>query len=622
MNQLRPAGHHLVAGIVVAAQLFWASSALGAVVKKVTLGDSRSVGHGYGASMTQLKIETDGPVVYQDFILSNPDRLVIDCLESTSLAPPVLDLGGESALVRSVTTSQWNGEEGESVVRLVCELATRCSYSIAERPTGLLVIIDGGKSAADGLGYDEDRMAALEIFPVAENVRERPIENALASPLVANPAEYPENQPLFVIKPKEEAQHYNARAYGPEVLGGGQRLGGRPGSLDPNAKKVSLDVQRASVQTVLRTLAELSGRNIVSNQDVSGEVTVRVNEIPWPQALDIVLLTQGLGFTDEEGILRIASLDELRKEQLEQQTAARKAEELMPLETRVIRLGFAKAEEVKPSIVELLTQRGHAEVDERTNSIVVTDITERVSMAGALITQLDTRTPQVEIESKLVDLDVSESSDLGIDWTFVVTQDGSGDLNRPQSFHSINPIGGPAGELRVGAIKEDWTVDAIMQALAESRDANIISNPRITTVNNREASIMVGQEIPLVVQDEAFNTVIQLKQIGIKLSVRPHINSDGQIELDVHPEVSDLASQATVQGGIIINTSEADTRVLVDNGETAVIGGLIRENEATQIRGIPLLKDIPALGWLFRSESKVQQKRELLIFITPRIVDA
>ncbi len=244
-------------------------------------------------------------------------------------------------------------------------------------------------------------------------------------------------------------------------------------------------------------------------------------------------------------------------------------------------------------------------------------------MAQSLVTQLDTRTAQVEIESKLVDVDVSDSRDIGIDWTLRLTADGGADdLNRDQVAISRNPIANPAGILDVGTIQDNWTLDMVLQALAEERDANIISNPRITTVDNREASILVGQEVPLMVQDEAFNTVIQLKQIGIKLTVRPHINSDRQIELDVHPEVSDLSSQATVAGGIIINTSEADTRVLVNDGQTAVIGGLIRENEATRVRGIPVLKDIPGLGWLFSSSSKVKQKRELIIFITPRIVGA
>jgi type IV pilus secretin PilQ/predicted competence protein len=670
MNQRSLAGQSLLPGILLATLLFMAASAMGAVVKSVTLEER--------GGATQLNVEADGPVTFQDFMLSNPDRLVIDCMGASSLLPPVMDPKVMKGRVRSITTSQWNGKNGESVARIVCELSTKSSYSIASRPTGLVAVIEGG-AAANGLGYDEDRLASEsasdsgseappEVPAPAPQERssvgygaedqaqaasqEEAVEESVASEDTAveesgedaaieesgedaaiEEGEAPADEaaaedavggerPVFVIQAPHKAPRYSSRAFGePNV---GERIEARPKYLNSKgAKRVSLDVQRAAVQTVLRTLAAISGRSIVSNQEVSGNVTVRLNEIPWPQALDIVLLTQGLGFTDEEGVLRIASIEKLRQEQTDRNTAARKQEELKPLETRVIPVNFAKAEELKPAVDKLFTPRGHAEVDRRTNSLIVTDIHERVANAQSLVGQLDTRTPQVEIESKLVDLDVSDSRDLGIDWSLTLTEDGGADgLNREQTFISRNPIANPAGELLVGTIQDNFIIDARLQALAESRKANIISNPRISTVNNREASILVGQEIPLIVQDEAFNTVVQLKKIGIKLTVRPHINSDRQIELDVHPEVSDLAAQSTVQGGIIINTSEADTRILVNNGETAVIGGLIRENEALRIRGIPILKDIPLLGWLFRSESKVKQKRELLIFITPRIVGA
>jgi type IV pilus secretin PilQ/predicted competence protein len=608
MKQHRPAGQLFLPAILIAAQILASSAATAAVVKRVDVEER--------GSMTQLTLETDGPVRYEDFVLSNPERLVIDCLGSTSLLPPRLDFKSTASRVRSVSTAEWTAKDGSVVSRLVCELSGRSAYSIATRPNGLVVVLDAGGSA-DGLGYDEDHLAgnpaAVAAGPLVASTEVQ------VTPPAQGPAPAPSgaaktDRPLFVIEPKGEYKEVHTPGY---QISGGDRLESRPGQ----EKKVSLDVQRASIRTVLRTLAEIAGRNIVSNTEVTGDVTVRLEDVPWPQALDIVLLTRGLGFTEEEDVLRIASLEQLRKEQVEQRTAERKAEELLPLETRVIPLNFAKADEMKQAVDKQWTPRGHAEIDPRTNSIIITDISERVRAASALVEQLDTRTPQVQIESKLVDIDVSDTSDFGITWTFAVTQPGSGDLNRPQEFSSINPIGGAAGELRVGAIRPDWTLDMVLQALAEDRKANIISNPRITTVNNREAAIMVGQEVPLIVQDEAFNTVVQLKQIGIKLKVRPHINSDRQIELDVHPEVSDLSSQSTVQGGIIINTAEADTRVLVNDGETAVIGGLIRENEGLRVRGIPWLKDIPGLGWLFSSTSKVTQKRELMIFITPRIVE-
>jgi type II secretory pathway component GspD/PulD (secretin) len=150
--------------------------------------------------------------------------------------------------------------------------------------------------------------------------------------------------------------------------------------------------------------------------------------------------------------------------------------------------------------------------------------------------------------------------------------------------------------------------------------AKIISNPRITTADNKLARIIVGKKVPLVVSDEAGNAITQLTTIGIKLEVTPHINQDGRVTLDLFPEVSDLSQQATVQGGIIIVTSEAETRVIVKDGETAVIGGLIRTNESEVQRGVPILKDIPLLGYLFRSTNTVEEERELLIFVTPKII--
>jgi type II secretory pathway component GspD/PulD (secretin) len=178
----------------------------------------------------------------------------------------------------------------------------------------------------------------------------------------------------------------------------------------------------------------------------------------------------------------------------------------------------------------------------------------------------------------------------------------------------------PAGQLKVGAVHSFGDLMMNLQALQKDNLANIISNPVVTTTDNREANLLVGQKIPLIVADEAGNAIVQLTTIGIMLRVTPHINSADRITLDVHNEVSDLSSQATVQGGIIINTSESDTRVLVENGETAIIGGLIRSVESELQTGVPILKDLPLLGGLFRSESKNHQSRELVVFVTPRIV--
>ena len=202
----------------------------------------------------------------------------------------------------------------------------------------------------------------------------------------------------------------------------------------------------------------------------------------------------------------------------------------------------------------------------------------------------------------------------------IITNFKSPGNNLAGSMTINNPVQSPASDLRVATVQDWGEMMMQVQALENANKAHLISNPIITTTDNREASILVGQKIPLIVSDEAGNAITQLTTIGIMLQVTPHINNENRITLDIHNEVSDLSSQATVQGGVIINTSESDTRVLVENGETAIIGGLIRKVENTLENGIPVLKDIPLLGALFKHSSKTKVSRELVVFVTPRIV--
>ncbi len=394
----------------------------------------------------------------------------------------------------------------------------------------------------------------------------------------------------------------------------------RPSGGDlSDGRRMSLDVQGAEIQTVLRSLAEFSGKNIVASKEVKGEVTLRLRNVPWRHALDILLKAEGLGMVERGQTIVVSNLDTLRKEEMERNTAARAQEELLPLQTRIVPISYANAEEMSKSVEKTLTKRGHIEVDKRSNSLVVTDIDERLDQAEQMVRSLDTKTPQVEIVARLVDVDMSTVRDLGVEWGVHNVDVFDAGTSENLDIHAAD-VANPVGELKIGTVKSFGSIEARLQALETQNKANIISNPRITTVNNREASVVVGKQIPLIVQDFAGNAVTQLTTIGIKLSVTPHINTGNKITMDVHPEVSDLASQATVQGGIIINTTMADTRVMVNDGETAVIGGLIRSNESELNRGVPILMDIPIVGHLFRSSSTTKQKRELLIFVTPKIL--
>ncbi|MBE0566324.1 MAG: type IV pilus secretin PilQ [Krumholzibacteria bacterium] len=383
-------------------------------------------------------------------------------------------------------------------------------------------------------------------------------------------------------------------------------------------KPISLDVQEAEIGTVLRSLAGFSGTNIVASPRVTGKVTVKLEDVPWIEALGVILKSHSFDYIEESGIYRIDTAADLREEKLAVERSRKQVEDLAALHLGIVTLYYANADEVKTALEKMLTERGDIDVDVRTNSILINDIPERVAMITGMAQRLDSETPQVEINARLVDLDTRASRELGFSWS--VSNFMSPGNNLAGDLAINNPVQNPAGALKVATVQNWGELMLKVEALEQSNKARLISNPVITTTDNREASILVGQKIPLIVSDEAGNAITQLTTIGILLRVTPHINKDNNITLDIHNEVSDLSSQATVQGGVIINTSESDTRVLVEDGQTAVIGGLIRKVESKLESGIPVLKDVPLLGALFRHNTDVLASRELVVFVTPRIV--
>ncbi len=383
-------------------------------------------------------------------------------------------------------------------------------------------------------------------------------------------------------------------------------------------RPISLDVQDAEIGTVLRSLSSFSGVNIVASPRVVGKVTVKLEDVPWEEALSVILRAHSFAYVEESGIYRIDTADALREEELSTQRARKQVEDLEVLHLGMASLSYANAEEVKDALEKMLTDRGNIDVDARTNSLLVNDIKARVDMIIDMAFQLDTKTPQIEINARLVDIDTRATRELGINWGISNVSIPGSNING--SLNINNPVQNPAGDLRVGTVQDWGQMMLKVQALENDQKAHLISNPVITTTDNREASILVGQKIPLIVADEAGNAITQLTTIGILLKVTPHINEGDRITLDVHNEVSDLSSQATVQGGVIINTSESDTRVMVNSGETAIIAGLIRKIDSTLDSGIPILMDIPLIGALFKHSSDTIVSRELVIFVTPTIV--
>jgi type IV pilus assembly protein PilQ len=398
----------------------------------------------------------------------------------------------------------------------------------------------------------------------------------------------------------------------------------------------SLDVEGADIRTVVRAISEFSGQNILVATGVKATVRASVKNVGWQEALREILRSSGLDYVNDGGILRVDETTKLQNEAVDRETARAKQMELAPLETRIVKLNYANAGELASALQPSLTRRGSVQVERRTNSLIVSDLPVNVARIEEMAQSLDSTTPQIEITAKLVDVDAEALRGLGVDWRIGGESQYFSPGGSPATLTDIQPgrdpqqslrpdvkntIADPAATLTYGIFKSWGGLEAQLQMLEQNRKANIISNPRITTVDNREAKILVGQKIPLIVQDVAGNPVSQLQTIGIQLKVTPHLTQDKRIIMDLHPEVSDLSTQSTVQGGVIINTSEADTRVMVDDGQTAVIGGLIRTNESTVRRGVPMLKDIPLVGALFRSDNSTRQNRELIIFVTPRLIE-
>ncbi len=603
----------------------------------------------------RVEISKTGDVEFKVFSMVEPDRLVVDCIGARYDIRNV-DNDGQNDIVSKVRTSQFQVDP-VLISRIVVDLNRKVDFK-SYNDGDIQVVELTGKSGVETVSaVVEPENSVPVIVPVVEEPAaqaEAPAVLSAASVGTALPVVTPEEaeekdawQPASV----EEAEEPEADS--PWITGGTEvkkhepvlteayaPVTGTPvdnetvpwsesyvrgaaadgGGLGMGSKKITIDAQAADIKTVLRTISEFAGVNIIAGKGVEGEVYVHLKDCPWQEALDVVLKANGYGYREEFGMYRVAELTTLLREELEIQTAAKKKDDLLPLITRVIYINDSDAKELAKALSEMVSTRGSINVDEGSNSLVVVDIERNVEMVTEMVKKLDMKTFQVDINAKLVEIDVETSRELGINWG--VLNLNSSDF--PDATGSVEVDAGipmSAGNVRFGLAKNWGEIDALLQMLEKTNKANIISNPRITTMDNREASILVGKEIPLIVADEAGNPVTELTKIGIILKVIPHVNTDRTITLDLHPEVSELQSEATAQGGVIIAMAEADTRVVVNNGETAVIGGLIKNVETELVSGVPYLKDIPFVGRLFSSQTKVNKNTELVIFVTPTIVE-
>ncbi|HHN64503.1 MAG TPA: type IV pilus secretin PilQ, partial [Nitrospirae bacterium] len=394
--------------------------------------------------------------------------------------------------------------------------------------------------------------------------------------------------------------------------------------------RISLDFQDADIIPIFRLLADVSGYNVVIDPGVKGKITMKLINVPWDQALDLILKTFNLDKEIEGNIIRIAPVSVISREREQKAKMLEAEQKAEPLVTRVFPISYANVGKVRTSIeqAKVLSKRGSISIDERISSLIVKDVESNMPKISKLIKTLDRPTPQVMIEARIVEVNTSATKDFGIRWGTTITS-----KSRLTTFQGLTPYvvdfpstsagpGSGAG-FTFGFLNPQQTlgIDLEISALATSGKLKIISNPRIITVDNEEATISQGKSIPVRKLTSEGTVSTEFKDIKLELKVKPHITPEGSIILNVNAKKEELdPTIPSVEGVPGTDKKEAKTNVIIKDGETLVIGGIYKTVNNNSQSGLPVAKDIPILGWLFKNKKKESQTNELLIFITPRIV--
>jgi type IV pilus assembly protein PilQ len=425
-----------------------------------------------------------------------------------------------------------------------------------------------------------------------------------------------------------------------------------------SGRRIDLDLKNADIHNILRLLSEVGNVNIITSDDVSGSVTIKMKAVPWDQALDVILSAKGLGLVKRGNLLRVAPQSVLEKERELAIARQKQRIELAPLETRLIPVSYATAETLQGRAKELLSERGSASVDVRTNMLVIRDVAENLDDVEELVRSLDSQTPQVLIEARIVEAATSFSHDVGIQWggsvvassatgnptglvfpSDITVAGGATDGDTPTAglspFANAAPnpnfvvnMPAPAGTgqggalgISLGSLAGNFNLAVRLSAFESTGHVRIISSPRILTLDNHAATIAQGTSIPYS-QISAQGVQTAFQEAKLSLAVTPHVTSDGAVAMDVaitrdEPDFN----QTSARGDPTIFKRNANTSLLVQDGHTAVIGGIYTRNTGVGYDRVPFFADIPVIGILFKKSSNRDARNELLIFLSPRIVN-
>ncbi len=463
------------------------------------------------------------------------------------------------------------------------------------------------------------------------------------SKVVAQPVTVPEKEDT--VAPPVSASAKKKPAVASKKAAGADETSMLIGESKYTGRKISLDLQDADLVNVMRLFAEVADLNIILAPDVKGKVTVRMANVPWDQAMDIILKMNGLGQVQEDKILRIGTLTALTKqaeEELKSKEAKKKSEDLI---TRIVPINYATAATIETTIKKSLSARGETVVDARTNTIIVKDIPKNVEDVVSLVKVLDKPIAQIMIEARIVEASLNFSRQLGVQWggsasasastgnaisglsnasvggssLLGSTQSGNGNwlVNMPAAVGSGS---GGAIAFALSSLNKAYNLDLVLSALESTGEGKIISQPKVSALDNKEAKIEQGLSIPYSTTSSS-GTQVQFIDAKLMLTVTPHATPDNKIFLKI--QATKNAPDSSVLGATgqpSIRKNEATTEILLADGETAVIGGILTLERTTTDSKVPFLGDIPGISWLFRNKSTTDKRGELLIFITPRLV--
>ncbi|HEY3160563.1 MAG TPA: type IV pilus secretin PilQ [Vicinamibacterales bacterium] len=586
-----------------------------------------------GAS-TAITLQATGKLVPTsvEATKEGPARLYVDLANASSSLPGVTPVG--QGAVQNVRIGL--NEKSPMLTRVAVEMTRRSAYHLEPSTDGqqLTVIID------DGAAPSTQAQAAAVLAPPPAAAPLAPKPAALMAQAQAPPASIFAPPPAQAPPPQTTPQTPPAGAQVPQTAAPSRYTG----------NSVSLDFQGADLRAVLRTFAEISGLNIVIDPTIQGTVDVSLRDVPWDQALDIILRANKLGYVVDGTIVRVAPLTVLADEETQRRKLS--DEQALSGELRVLTrsLSYARAEDLRPLLTAtVLSSRGSIQTDPRTNTLIINDLPDRLQRANDLLTTLDQPQPQVEIEARIVQTTRQFARTIGVQWGIGGRMSNSIGNTTGLAFPNQGSITGrtggvqgpPAPEpafdsaatgvnlgvtgastavgLAMGSVNGALNLDVILSALERQGQGRLLSTPRVTTQNNVEAEMTQGVQIPI--QTVANNTVtVTFKDAALTLKVTPQITAANTVIMRVSLENASPDYSKSVNNIPPIDTQRAITQVLVNNGDTTVIGGIYVSSEQTNKDGTPGLSRLPLLGWLFQRNGVNDESRELLIFITPRIL--